>query len=475
MRNIFILILFTVVSVSSIAQVDTAQWAPPAPPHHAFIKDAENTFTQQQRLDTFFKKLVKLRATHKGKVSIVHIGDSHMQADMMTCIVRNGFQDFFGDAGRGLVFPYQLAGTNAPKDIHSSTNATWTNAKIISRDLTKKTGICGIGLQTETKKAWVRINMRDAEFNPCLFNRLVFFLGDDEATYHINDTQLMEPAELHTRRGIDTPSVVYNAPTLLDGFELTKVESATNAGFGFYGVSLERNDTCGVLYHTIGVNGARFDQYNNSDLFWRQLRALRGDLYIISLGTNEAQTLHVNEAAFIEICNTFIQNIKRIAPRATILITTPPGSYFRGKKPNAAVEAVSHALTQVCATGQMPYWHLNTISGSKTSALGWNKANMLARDLVHFNQAGYQLQGQLFLSAFAKGYNSYAKHHPYVAPKPSPAKLPVVAMKTTVVPDKTVVAPPVIAPTVPLTPPAKDTAAVPAAKKKSNIKIEYLE
>ncbi len=474
MRKLFYIILFFVVPLQLFAQADTAQWLPPEPQHYAFIHDADNVFTQQNRLDTFFRKLVRLKATRRGKVNIVHIGDSHMQADMMTCIVRNGFQDFFGDAGRGLVFPYQLAATNAPKDIHAATNATWTNAKIIGRDLTKKTGICGIGLQTDNKKAFVRMNVRDAELNPCLFNRMVFFLGDDEATYRITDSALSEPAELHTRRYADTPSVVYDAPALLNGFELTKIESATDESFGFYGVSLERNDTCGVLYHTIGVNGARYDQYNNSDLFWRQLKALHGDLFIVSLGTNEAQTLHVNEPAFAAICQTFVQNIRRIAPRATILITTPPGSYFRGKKPNAAVEAVSHALTQVCAAGQMPYWNLNAISGGKTSALGWNKANMLARDLVHFNQSGYQLQGQLFLSAFARAYNSYARQHHYVAPKPVQPKLPVIAMKKTVVADKTVVTQPVPQPAAPVPQPAKDTSAT-GTKKRSNIKLEYLE
>ena len=38
----------------------------------------------------------------------------------------------------------------------------------------------------------------------------------------------------------------------------------------------------------IGVNGATYDDYNNTEIFFNQLPHLNPDLVIVSLGTNES-------------------------------------------------------------------------------------------------------------------------------------------------------------------------------------------
>ncbi|MDE6123515.1 MAG: hypothetical protein K2F76_09750, partial [Duncaniella dubosii] len=50
----------------------------------------------------------------ESPVSIVHIGDSHVQADINTSTVRELLQYDFGNAGRGLVSPLKICGTNQP-------------------------------------------------------------------------------------------------------------------------------------------------------------------------------------------------------------------------------------------------------------------------------------------------------------------------------------------------------------------------
>src|ERR1700722_15048738 len=82
-----------------------------------FLTIANNTITNSEGLDSFYKKLSVLKKTNKGVVRIVHIGDSHIQADILSGTVRNKLQQYFGNAGRGLIFPYQLAKSNAPADI----------------------------------------------------------------------------------------------------------------------------------------------------------------------------------------------------------------------------------------------------------------------------------------------------------------------------------------------------------------------
>jgi lysophospholipase L1-like esterase len=431
MRHYYFLILLMVFPMKVYPQLDTKQadtskWIPPEPDHYSFIHYDENVISNSGKLDSVFKKLIRLRNNHKGRVNIIHIGDSHIQADGITSVVRGGFQDFFGDAGRGLVFPYQLANTNAPHDIHAVSNDNWHNSRVTNGDASFEPGISGFAVQSAHKNAFIRLSLNDPDLRQSYFNRMVLFLGKDGATYELADSNIKTPLTFTTQPGIDTPSFVFNADTLLTSFQLTRTDEPGQKDFAFYGASLERRDTGGVLYHAIGVNGARYEQYVNNDLLWKQLSALHGDLFIISLGTNEAQNPHVDELQLISLCEAFIQKIHKIAPKAMVVITTPAPSYFRMKRPNTSLQTVTHAFTKFCDEKRLPYWNLYAISGGKTGAAAWKQRGLLSNDLVHYNQQGYKLQGQLLLDALSKAYNKYASLHPY---KPEPPAAPVIIVR----------------------------------------------
>ena len=74
-----------------------------------------------------------------------------------------------------------------------------------------------------------------------------------------------------------------------NSINISRVQSDSSR-FDFYGVSLERKDASGVIYHTIGVNGAEFASYNKSPLFWEQIGELNAYCYIISLGQMKLRT-----------------------------------------------------------------------------------------------------------------------------------------------------------------------------------------
>jgi hypothetical protein len=66
-----------------------------------------------------------------GRVAIVHIGDSHLQADDYAGRVRQELQRTYGNAGRGLVFPYAVARTNgSPTYYTTATGGTWRAKRV---------------------------------------------------------------------------------------------------------------------------------------------------------------------------------------------------------------------------------------------------------------------------------------------------------------------------------------------------------
>lgn len=414
LRNItslFILSLLLMTGAVS-AQTDTARWTVPAAKTYSFVRQQENVIRQSENLNPLLEKLYDCKNNHQRTVRIVHIGDSHLQAGMITAVLRNGFQQFFGNAGRGLVFPYQLAKSNAPSDIVASSNTTWQYSRLAHPEINVVTGISGFGIHSTTPGAEVSMQLKPGPDSlPDFFNKLTFFLGNDTDCYKLSAPGLAKPLFGTNKPGGHT-SITYTTDTGIDGFELSKCNANSSDEFALYGVSLERSNTPGVIYHTIGVNGAQYEQYLRNDLFWNQLEALDGDLFIVSMGTNEAQNMQFDAGKFLTICDSFVGQIHKIAPHAVILLTTPAGSYFKQKAPNRIIPLVSDALVLFCKQEHLPYWDLFSVSSGLAGTKAWRQHNLFSHDFVHYNKEGYELQGTLLLNALATAYNNYVKHHP---------------------------------------------------------------
>ena len=117
-------------------------------------------------LDYFFEALYKLQNQKKGEtneekrqVKVLHMGDSHIQADFFTGKVRTLFQEDkrFGDAGRGFIFPYSAAKTNNPFDYKTRYTGSWTNQKMVSNKDQSQWGISGINVETINQKSTITL------------------------------------------------------------------------------------------------------------------------------------------------------------------------------------------------------------------------------------------------------------------------------------------------------------------------------
>jgi lysophospholipase L1-like esterase len=355
------------------------------------------------RMDNIYAKLLALKQTKTGVINIVQIGDSHIQADFFSSVIRNGFQQFFGNAGRGLVFPYQLAKSNAPSDISSSSNVGWNYNRLAHPEIPINNGISGFCIQTNRPGSKINFTLKANEYGEQSFNKLKFFTDSTSSWLLQTDDNNM--------LGIiksDTDTTVYKEVVLQDALNsFTLTAQNTGATQSFYGVSLENGEP-GVIYHTIGVNGAKYEQYNNTPLFWKQLPALNADLYIISLGTNEAQNDSFIETDFLDQVKLFIEKIKTISPEAAILITTPQDSY-KGDASNSIMKKLNFSLSKYCIQNNIAIWDLYKTTNGYGSAKKWFAKGLLNKDKIHFTAPGYKLQAQLLLSAFANGYNNYVK------------------------------------------------------------------
>lgn len=138
-----------------------------------FLEGHANEIIEAGKLDSFYKKLEALEREELHELSIVHIGDSHVQADFWTGELRRLFQDKFGDRGRGLVFPFVLANSHNPKDIHSTSNVTWEYKRNIFKD-GPGMGIAGASIATDNHEFFIDVVLGDS-LRPIKFNKITLF------------------------------------------------------------------------------------------------------------------------------------------------------------------------------------------------------------------------------------------------------------------------------------------------------------
>jgi lysophospholipase L1-like esterase len=377
---------------------------------YPFVIDSLNVIRNGDELAGFYANLFEQRERDDRKISIVHIGDSHVQGDYMTTIVRNRLQKSFGNAGRGLIVPCRVAGTNEPPNFRTSASGVWTTKRCVYPDQPLPIGVGGITLHTTDQNARLEFSINESSIDH-RFNRITLFHQRNANAYGVSirndDDQVISPA-------LDTTtfSSRYFLPSTTSKAVIeTSREDSTDSHLTIFGINLE-NGLNGLLYHAIGVNGAKYAHYNRAALFADQLAALKPSLCIISLGTNESLDYpYINKFLEQEI-DALVRAIQVKDQHCKILLVTPQQNLMKGKA-NVGVSAVRNVLLRYAVENGLAFWDWYAIAGSEKSPAIWRQAGLLRSDGVHLSKDGYAYQGHLLYHAIMRGYEKYVSdRHP---------------------------------------------------------------
>ncbi len=382
--------------------------------NYPFVNEELNVISNTGHLTALMEKLYDLKKGGNEVVNIVHIGDSHLQADFITSLIRTTLQKTFGNGGRGLVVPYRLAKTNEPFNYRSASAFHWQSKRCVFPGQPLPIGIGGVTINTTDSCADFTIKMNDDSIVDYRFNKVTLFYQRDSTSYSF--ALLDSVGNRMATIGIDTTvtfpftsSALLPTPVNRMTFQVVRRgEQQSNATI--YGLLLE-NGHPGIIYHTIGVNGAQFQNYSEASYFSEQTRGLKPDLFIISLGTNEAYALNFKQDKFYADMQVLYNQLKEKNPKAEFLFTIPACSYRR-KKPNPRIVLAGKTIAGFATDNNFSCWNLQGATGGDLSAVNWKKNHMLRPDGVHYSRSGYELQGTLFCQAFLNAYNAYVANRP---------------------------------------------------------------
>lgn len=374
-------------------------------------------------LEPFFLGLDSLGNGTKGVLTVVHLGDSHLQAGYYSGKVMRLLQAQFGNAGRGWVAPFKLGRLNEPDDYFiTSTLKEWISGRCTQARKRCPIGPGGIGILSQSPSIDMNVYIAPNNGVGYSFNRAVFYRGEKAMpmlpTGRLKDSVRVNLA-ITPMAGVltDTFRLSFLSDTLqlhstrrIQGTDRLLPASAFQNVY--YGVSLT-NGKPGILYHSVGVNGAMFVNYTDS-VYMSRLALLRPDLLIVSLGTNETFGNRFNREEFGRQVRSFVALVKHYMPETTVLLTTPPECYCRHyvKRKRTYVRNVNtqwaaETLVQIARKEKIACWDLYAATGGKNSCTVWLKEKLLRADRIHFTKEGYQEQGTLLYRALMQTYNRH--------------------------------------------------------------------
>lgn len=352
----------------------------------------------------------KLGEISEGRTfSIVHIGDSHIQAEGNTTQVRKHLQKSYGDAGRGLIIPFRLAGTNQPLDYRLSSTHSMSSAKLLKTPWSTSMGFTGISLATPSSPFTLTLSNEQA------FNHFAI-LGKG----HINVTAVTSDGQhldFHERRE------PYGAEVTIERHVKSVAITISAPGANIFGIYL-RNGKSGILYNAIGNNGAAYVSYNQIPDFGKSLEVLHPDLVIISLGTNEAFG-RMSDATFYNSIKTLVEDIRVNNPGVEILLTTPSecqrsvwtrvrsgrkkrrrSRRIRSYAVNQNVARMASVIRRFGKENHIPVYDFYEVAGGQGASAKWVNSRLLAGDRIHRTWTGYRLEGDLLHEALVKAFGN---------------------------------------------------------------------
>lgn len=378
-----------------------------------FIKYSENyiEWNKVKAIENFF---VKLANANSKKVSVLHIGDSHLQADFYTGYVREHIQEVFGYGGRGFIFPYACVGTHSTYDYRTWRYGSWDGARNVKNPNFMDIGITGAVARTNDDKAGFKFGFKEGILKSD-FTVMKIYCKKSEQSFNLKLKLNNYDDTIYLKTNV-RPNQSYiriDLPVVADTFEIfvDKTDSLQNF-FECYGMMIESCKDKGVVYNSVGINGAGYSHLLTQTLFDKQIEELKPDLVVIDLGANDFYGYRFNDGEMGNNLTQLIKKVKTASPQTSVLISCSQDIYYRRRKNIYATYPFSKLIQTTGKKEDAAWYDYFAVSGGRYSMLKWRRYNLAKRDKVHLTTAGYNVKGDLYLNAMLNSYMLYLKERP---------------------------------------------------------------
>jgi lysophospholipase L1-like esterase len=355
-----------------------------------------------QALDPFFRALAAAKSRRRIEpVRVMHYGDSHTAADILTAEIRRSLQREFGDGGAGYMSARNPFSTPRRGVQSGATSGWWIDGVGKGGATDGIYGLAGFSLSTDKadERAWIETACNHFE---------IYYLkqpGGGQIDITVNGTSVLErPLSLQS----DAPApdyFTYDSPS--DRIQRIEVRTTTAGKVRLLGIVTE-HIAPGVTYDVLGINGARATRLLswNDTAFVDNIVQRKPDLIIVAYGTNEVTDSDWSVESYQRMFANILRRFRRAAPQASILVYGPPDRSDNGlavSKMPAMIEAQRRAAIDAGAA----FWNSYAAMGGAGSMDTWAAEGLGQGDHVHLTKEGYIRMGDMFYGDLMEAYKQW--------------------------------------------------------------------
>jgi lysophospholipase L1-like esterase len=361
----------------------------------------KNLIDPKHEMDHFYDALLK-----GGTTRILHYGDSPTTGDLITADARAALQKQFGDAGSGFALMARPWAWYNHRGLDMDASGWGID---IAGATEVKDGMHGLGGASfrGSAGATARFTLKNAHNQV----EVAYLAQPDGGDFEVE----ADGSKLGTvETAADTKKPGFSAFNIPGGAKKFVVR-VTRGSVRVYGADFRRT-VPGVVYHSLGVNGANVTLLSRafSGPHWAaELRHYKPDLVIINYGTNESGYPSFVEGTWAQEVKAAVKRVQAALPESSVLLMSPMD---RGeRKHDGKIDTITAMPSLVkieAGIGQetgVAFFNTYQAMGGQGTMGRWyaSEPRLVGADFIHPMPAGAKIVGELLYSALRDGYNDY--------------------------------------------------------------------
>lgn len=374
-------------------------------------------------------------------VRITQIGDSHTASDTFTGPVRTALQKEFGDGGRGYLAAGKPWERYRQRDARYDMSSGWSTGNGIYK-AAHNFALSGVRIWTDRPGEWI-------SRSPCprcqggkksSHLQVVYLQQPDGGQFDIHVGK--DQHERVSTASDDTEIGVFELP-LPRGEHTVRIETVGDGTVTLFSTSML--DRPGVIYDSIGVNGAQLRHFLafDPDYGHAELAALESDVVMIAFGANEtmARRYRVSDPATqsIELLEKLqayhkeivelLERYQEALPDAECIVLLPPdmlagsdnacipytfeSEEVSGERcvaqPATNFAGILNALRYAARSAGCAVWDQQQAMGGEGGMDLWIEMGLARKDGVHLRTKGYDRLAEGFTADLLENYRAWRR------------------------------------------------------------------
>lgn len=371
-----------------------------------------------ERLGVFFKLLEKIDTSDTEPIHVFHFGDSQIEGDRITGLIRSSWQKSWGGSGPGLIPLVQPVPSLSIRQSYSGNISRYTRFGVVDSTLEHSCYGAMASFSRVHDDGVLTVKPHPGGFR---LNKLW-----ESVEIGVGSAPLGGDIVIS---GANTPDIHLHIPPSSIGnhglisADLSGVEDELTISFEGYELditAIRLGSKNGIQVHNVPMRGSAGMIFRKLDQrhFQKYMNAWSVGLLILQYGGNAVPYIADSTAAerYARRFASQLRYLQQVNPNTPIIVIGPSDMGVTSDSTNLTypmLAPIRSALKRHVMKEDCLYWDLSEVMGGSGSMVDWSKREprLSSPDLIHFTPKGARKVGELFDCVVRSEHNKWANEN----------------------------------------------------------------